>query len=137
ERSCRESRRIECVRPLILMSVAHPAPCSSHLLLFNDPAPPKLHTLSLHDALPIYPGRFARLMARAAHECVSHSSPRVEESMADVDRKSTRLNSSHRTISYAVFCLKKKKQRSDGGRAGCSLASDRRSQTPVCVGPRG
>src|SRR5438477_8809084 len=69
---------------------------------FNDTATTEIYTLSLHDALPI-----SRLLVtwvevgiRAAHrpgEC-------------DRDRKSTRLNSSHMSISYAVFCLKKKKR---------------------------
>src|SRR6266568_8576015 len=67
---------------------------------FNDTATTEIYTLSLHDALPISrgsrsPGRPAR---RSAGPC-----PRR-------DRKSTRLNSSHSSISYAVFCLKKKKQ---------------------------
>src|SRR5258708_9288974 len=70
---------------------------------FNDTATTEIYTLSLHDALPIYPwvrgdgvGYYA--FARAP----KRSSLR--------DRKSTRLNSSHQIISYAVFCLKKKKK---------------------------
>src|SRR5437868_12990159 len=77
---------------------------------FNQPAPTEIYTLSLHDALPIL--RAARRNAErrltdmdAARER-AHAAPlRVDEG----DRKSTRLNSSHVSISYAVFCLKKKK----------------------------
>src|SRR5438094_2690377 len=71
---------------------------------FNDTATTEIYTLSLHDALPIWPRRcdFRKTNAFAgAHiECTTQP-----------DRKSTRLNSSHRTISYAVFCLKKKKKK--------------------------
>src|SRR2546422_6332048 len=70
---------------------------------FNDTATTEIYTLSLHDALPISASRRASPTCRAASrsEPSSRSRPR--------DRKSTRLNSSHGYISYAVFCLKKKK----------------------------
>src|SRR2546422_4329456 len=88
---------------------------------FNDTATTEIYTLSLHDALPIFvapsglmptcstsnpPG--VRSVARppstgTAYRCVQHVGMR--------DRKSTRLNSSHGYISYAVFCLKKKKNK--------------------------
>src|SRR6266705_199822 len=73
---------------------------------FNDTATTEIYTLSLHDALPILavrlpgpfpPGRGPRRFPRGRR-----------------DRKSTRLNSSHRTSSYAVFCLKKKKIQKGG-----------------------
>src|SRR6267143_5512881 len=67
---------------------------------FNDTATTEIYTLSLHDALPISnrpPGRTCRRRWRTFR--------RVR------DRKSTRLNSSHSSISYAVFCLKKKKKK--------------------------
>src|SRR5207248_10013487 len=72
----------------------------------NRPPTPDIYTLSLHDALPI---SAARPDPREA-DCLRarrllFASPRWERLR---DRKSTRLNSSHRTISYAVFCLKKK-----------------------------
>src|SRR2546430_11462749 len=71
---------------------------------FNDTATTEIYTLSLHDALPISstPGRsaFPPAAGRGTREA-----PRVRAA----DRKSTRLNSSHSQISYAVFCLKKKK----------------------------
>src|SRR5205807_10651101 len=104
------------------------------LLFFNDPSPPHIYTLSLHDALPIY-----RLSDRSAHSRTvrertpfirnthrlqysgfrnrrahyrrsrhRHPRKRRDERGDGQDRKSTRLNSSHLVISYAVFCLKKK-----------------------------
>src|SRR2546430_12582662 len=70
---------------------------------FNDTATTEIYTLSLHDALPIYVAQVARLhRRRCAH---ARTGDRRQ-----LDRKSTRLNSSHSQISYAVFCLKKKKQ---------------------------
>src|SRR5215203_7200490 len=71
---------------------------------FNDTATTEIYTLSLHDALPICPccGRRSR---GSYHGRASPVRP-----AACTDRKSTRLNSSHANISYAVFCLKKKKK---------------------------
>src|SRR2546430_8788800 len=77
---------------------------------FNDTATTEIYTLSLHDALPIY--------LRAGRAAGSVWSPSVRPSppgrpcTSAGDRKSTRLNSSHSQISYAVFCLKKKKRKS-------------------------
>src|SRR2546430_5246277 len=69
---------------------------------FNDTATTEIYTLSLHDALPIftYPRTSSRFL----------SGDMVPQLKPTADRKSTRLNSSHSQISYAVFCLKKKKQ---------------------------
>src|SRR3712207_7121423 len=98
---------------------------------FNDTATTEIYTLSLHDALPILPAvvreglvrlghlvgvlaaldRGAQTVARVeqfVHQALGH---RLLTTGAAVDRKSTRLNSSHANISYAVFCLKKKTQR--------------------------
>src|SRR5947208_5271118 len=81
---------------------------------FNDSATTDIYTLSLHDALPIY--RVAEMRVR--DERVQASFVGFEHLLSAVgreragDRKSTRLNSSHQIISYAVFCLKKKKHRS-------------------------
>src|SRR6266540_5441340 len=77
---------------------------------FNDTATTEIYTLSLHDALPILPEvRPVRGGHRAAPS--RRLPPRDRAALrADQDRKSTRLNSSHITISYAVFCLKKKKK---------------------------
>src|SRR3712207_8810356 len=91
---------------------------------FNDTAPPEIYTLSLHDALPIWPvappvqrlGGYHDVGARRGfHELAdAHAHLRrylVQPVDAEIeDRKSTRLNSSHANISYAVFCLKKKKK---------------------------
>src|SRR3712207_7981434 len=93
---------------------------------FNDTATTEIYTLSLHDALPILPaseeGRdvedvalrgggffLPRLGDRALRAALGGGEALVE-ARGDEDRKSTRLNSSHANISYAVFCLKKKKK---------------------------
>src|SRR5437870_7668278 len=72
---------------------------------FNPPPTTKIYTLSLHDALPIY--YLLESLQNPRH-------PQHEELLGWLDRedrKSTRLNSSHVAISYAVFCLKKKKKK--------------------------
>src|SRR3712207_8125058 len=93
---------------------------------FNDTATTEIYTLSLHDALPIFSkargllgrtlglvgtGQIGREVATRARafgmRVVAWSRSLTDET----DRKSTRLNSSHANISYAVFCLKKKKSR--------------------------
>src|SRR2546429_6485929 len=84
---------------------------------FNDTATTEIYTLSLHDALPIYPFRPAMLIALIAGTAIVYLGGTLLGSSPDYnrlpgpDRKSTRLNSSHGYISYAVFCLKKKKQK--------------------------
>src|SRR3712207_6912007 len=101
----------------------------SSLFFFNDTATTEIYTLSLHDALPICRVGTCRLVhaRRRAIEISRHSDRAVREARRrsgsparcrrdfrrgrDKDRKSTRLNSSHANISYAVFCLKKKKKR--------------------------
>src|SRR3712207_9248044 len=85
---------------------------------FNDTATTEIYTLSLHDALPISPDRLEgeRLEAPGAEGVViveaafgvDMDSVAGLARMLVEDRKSTRLNSSHANISYAVFCLKKK-----------------------------
>src|SRR5438034_8636452 len=79
------------------------------LFFFNDPATTEIYTLSLHDALPIcWPPRDVNCRGRYGG---SDSAVRIAlEESNRLDRKSTRLNSSHTVISYAVFCLKKKKK---------------------------
>src|SRR2546429_4636130 len=72
---------------------------------FNDTATTEIYTLSLHDALPI---SGAREHGRHRHRAGA-SLPGDGKVEREQDRKSTRLNSSHGYISYAVFCLKKKK----------------------------
>src|SRR5215469_18194215 len=87
----------------------------SFFFFFNDTATTEIYTLSLHDALPICP---------APH-------PTSQGGLCGVsapgrpDRKSTRLNSSHVEISYAVFCLKKKKTTYCAARALSGIAAPR------------
>src|SRR3712207_8736338 len=96
---------------------------TSDFFFFNDTATTEIYTLSLHDALPIYvlrEGRLAREWHPLDQDQVwlhgapvklqrARSAPRsLQEVQQGLDRKSTRLNSSHANISYAVFCLKKK-----------------------------
>src|SRR5438132_9792726 len=77
---------------------------------FNDPATTEIYTLSLHDALPIFrEGSRAVPDRRQVVERVDGPAERPL-GLIRIDRKSTRLNSSHTVISYAVFCLKKKKK---------------------------
>src|SRR2546422_4507961 len=95
---------------------------------FNDTATTEIYTLSLHDALPISAGR---LEWQAP---TSVSVPEIEPEPQDLaeclaDRKSTRLNSSHGYISYAVFCLKKKKQNSRSTRYYTRKAPDNQCLT--------
>src|SRR5207244_11909338 len=108
---------------------------SSLLLFFQNTAPPQIYTLSLHDALPIFStkslpasggtpstrkyGALTRwpssrsgppaptIVGCQTRATASASNERLRARISD--RKSTRLNSSHQIISYAVFCLKKKK----------------------------
>src|SRR5258707_12413377 len=99
------------------------------LFFFNDTATTEIYTLSLHDALPIYRAGFSFLdVIREVNGtlcfrgsgppalAIGHSSTEAciafcnfQRLLTTLDRKSTRLNSSHANISYAVFCLKKKK----------------------------
>src|SRR3712207_9061578 len=94
----------------------------SLFFFFNDTATTEIYTLSLHDALPICGSTslawensevspVALLVAVAVKNCPTGTfwvGAKVKEALPD--RKSTRLNSSHANISYAVFCLKKKKK---------------------------
>src|SRR3712207_9466676 len=84
---------------------------------FNDTATTEIYTLSLHDALPIYAlprsghlgGQRAAIQAAKLGRRVGVVERRERVGGVSIDRKSTRLNSSHANISYAVFCLKKTK----------------------------
>src|SRR3970040_2506137 len=78
--------------------MAAPAPLPL-LFFFNDTATTEIYTLSLHDALPIS-SKYRRPFLIGVHRPIARACVQ--------DRKSTRLNSSHRCISYAVFCLKKR-----------------------------
>src|SRR2546427_5006971 len=109
----------------------------SFFFFLNDPAPPEISPLPLHAALPISPLQFRRhdppgllrvallpflrvmILPCPADHLPQHQTPGMHlpfgfsaaqaQGLQEVDRKSTRLNSSHSQISYAVFCLKKKK----------------------------
>src|SRR3712207_7495486 len=97
----------------------------SHVLFFNDTATTEIYTLSLHDALPIcsrgprtrpsarWERRFGVVGPSTRGCCSRYPSDCALDldafCVGPADRKSTRLNSSHANISYAVFCLKKKK----------------------------
>src|SRR5258708_20415242 len=87
-------------------------PSISSFFFFNDTATTEIYTLSLHDALPILADPldgWYYLKAVDVNEDLLFSNY-AEQVFVDIqDRKSTRLNSSHQIISYAVFCLKKKK----------------------------
>src|SRR5205814_7613325 len=101
---------------------------STHFFLSHNTATSAIYTLSLHDALPIWRDdperaracgavrRFAGHRAQGARRARRRQSCRPPSGQGNVcreDRKSTRLNSSHLGISYAVFCLKKKKQKTE------------------------
>src|SRR3712207_8051661 len=101
---------------------------------FNDTATTEIYTLSLHDALPIFTAWTTRVSNPVCYPCFRASASVTVQKVAfatgvlpnlyafhrytrnstflscTLDRKSTRLNSSHANISYAVFCLKKKQQ---------------------------
>src|SRR2546426_5337397 len=76
---------------------------------FNDTATTEIYTLSLHDALPIWVPHWTFREQEAAGDLLDARVRRDHRIEGRIDRKSTRLNSSHLVISYAVFCLKKKK----------------------------
>src|SRR3712207_9028737 len=96
----------------------------SFFFFFNDTATTEIYTLSLHDALPIFDGERLvvqppprRLIVSCARGLSEYETaftqvfkPGASARIAE-DRKSTRLNSSHANISYAVFCLKKKRNK--------------------------
>src|SRR5947207_4665031 len=109
--------------------------CSSRFFFFNDTATTEISTLSLHDALPIFDraeigvallGRQARRdhLGAAIERDVHQMRPFLQP---EADRKSTRLNSSHTVISYAVFCLKKKKKTQVMNSSCALLQATRRS----------
>src|SRR5699024_11555485 len=84
---------------------------SSCTFCFTATTPTKIYTLSLHDALPIWKIKFANLSKKVVHIHKWTGSTALIIIILHAiftDRKSTRLNSSHVSISYAVFCLKKK-----------------------------
>src|SRR5256885_10269853 len=102
---------------------------------FNDTATTEIYTLSLHDALPICLG-----VANADGDAGQRAAGAVGDGAAHgagEDRKSTRLNSSHLVISYAVFCLKKKKHqiRASSRRAHDETGEHHSPSDPLTVLP--
>src|SRR2546430_10768720 len=91
----------------VVMLIGPADDLSLFFFFFNDTATTEIYTLSLHDALPISENSRRAQTGLATDSCTA--GPAVGES-GRIDRKSTRLNSSHSQISYAVFCLKKKKK---------------------------
>src|SRR5688572_30938920 len=93
---------------IVPAAVYHTPP---HFFFFNHTATTEIYTLSLHDALPILDdvaGEYPRAVRAGAVADATRMQVLARQLQ---DRKSTRLNSSHSQISYAVFCLKKKKRR--------------------------
>src|SRR3712207_7704446 len=78
------------------------------LFFFNDTATTEIYTLSLHDALPISKCMVPFIIIEMAEVRIKYFRCSLIL-LFKIDRKSTRLNSSHANISYAVFCLKKNK----------------------------
>src|SRR2546426_846103 len=88
-----------------------PPTSPSFFFFFNDTATTEIYTLSLHDALPISVGECFQPVGGPGCPAARREHPESDGAFGPkVDRKSTRLNSSHLVISYAVFCLKKKKE---------------------------
>src|SRR5258708_8655433 len=99
---------------------------------FNDTATTEIYTLSLHDALPIL------MLANnetGAVQPVKQAAEIIHSAggLDDLDRKSTRLNSSHQIISYAVFCLKKKNNYRHPTQRHSYRFFDRFSTRTICI----
>src|SRR5690348_17395271 len=80
-----------------------------YFFFFNDPPTTEIYTLSLHDALPIFYDKVLFDHYAVSGNGYGNEFDYKGKDYKGSDRKSTRLNSSHPSISYAVFCLKKKK----------------------------
>src|SRR3990170_6641693 len=85
---------------------------TAFFFFFNDTATTEIYPLSLHDALPIFARQFVERKT-LSDDIVRRGQTGFTEQPFSEDRKSTRLNSSHQIISYAVFCLKKKKHKQE------------------------
>src|SRR2546422_4722269 len=92
---------------------------------FNDTATTEIYTLSLHDALPISPWIWLTTLSRRRSY--------IWGGKRSSDRKSTRLNSSHGYISYAVFCLKKKKKSHRCREVECAICRSAHLSYPICI----
>src|SRR2546430_15572244 len=96
---------------MLIFFLLNSTPLFSSFFFFNDTATTEIYTLSLHDALPIFR---RNVQSDGKNGTVIEVQARITNDEAqdqETDRKSTRLNSSHSQISYAVFCLKKKKKK--------------------------
>src|SRR5689334_25131966 len=90
--------------------LALPSHTFCFFFFFNDTATTEIYTLSLHDALPIFNSdHIIQVFDSGTDDATGLLYLAMEYLDGEEDRKSTRLNSSHSSISYAVFCLKKKK----------------------------
>src|SRR5688572_22299054 len=107
------SGRVSCHHTSLLCTVGK-------LFFFNAPATTEIYTLSLHDALPIY-----KEISPPAIAALAKQQDAAIAWIHRADRKSTRLNSSHSQISYAVFCLKKKRRLQQLGAVTALKVDDR------------
>src|SRR5438034_7212098 len=106
------------------------------MFFFNDTATTEIYTLSLHDALPIFEveqDEARHLFARQLHGPRPVLGGEHLDAGAHEDRKSTRLNSSHTVISYAVFCLKKKKKSNEALRSCINIMRSRTDNFYDCT----
>src|SRR5207247_9348432 len=103
--------------PVAILRLISPSLFVSHVFIVSHTATSEIYPLSLHDALPIWGASagLARWPAPHRHGSTLLEAPAYPPPIPEcrhrhsgIDRKSTRLNSSHEWISYAVFCLKKK-----------------------------
>src|SRR5258707_13319494 len=99
------------VTPSVPVFIRSILPSFFFFFFFNDTATTEIYTLSLHDALPISTREIGGVDVQVAGVpgAADDRQVIVVQVQPRTDRKSTRLNSSHANISYAVFCLKKKK----------------------------
>src|SRR5438067_11655138 len=103
------------LQPLLSLHISYTCSFFFIFFFFNDTPTTEIYTLSLHDALPISLAVYRvtkRFPADERYGLTSQTRRAAFSAAVNiVDRKSTRLNSSHVSISYAVFCLKKKKKK--------------------------
>src|SRR5207249_12324237 len=95
---------------ILALRVCYPSYLFFFFFFFNDTATTEIYTLSLHDALPIWNLANSTSGVGIGGKTITFTGTGAAGLSSVTDRKSTRLNSSHVSISYAVFCLKKKKK---------------------------
>src|SRR5207245_8523927 len=126
---------ISCALPRVRSCSRTPAARRLGFFSFYPPSTTALHTLSLHDALPICRVPVPRPLPALVRTRTAAGTPAVRGAVG-LDRKSTRLNSSHGSISYAVFCLKKKTTASSRVRASPTRSTGSASPTAATTPPR-